>query len=168
MKKYLWVIVLVVAIGVGIVSWQLLQNNDSSPGPDISEQPTINSTAQSKNHAEEGSKTSEGLPAASSGRYTEYDAAKLSDTDYTTHILFFHAPWCPECRAFETAIQDSTIPNGIQFLKVDYDSAKELRKQHGVTTQTTFVRVDDSGMQQAKWIGYGKDKSIDAIIENTR
>ncbi len=156
-------------IGVGFIIWRFTQSPEGMPSTDTSRQPAATSPPQaSPEPTEKRPVVAENPPVNHPGRYTEYDAAKLSDTGYTIHILFFHAPWCPECRAFETAIQDSAIPDGVQLLKVDYDSAKELRKQHGVTTQTTFVRVDNSGAQQAKWVGYGKDKSIAAIIENTR
>jgi hypothetical protein len=52
--------------------------------------------------------------------------------------------------------------------KIDYDSATDLRKQHGVTIESTFVRVDPAGERVKLWSGYGKDKSVDAILENTK
>jgi hypothetical protein len=102
------------------------------------------------------------------GRYADYSAAAVADGCYTDTILFFHAPWCPECRGFEEAIKAGEVPEGAQILKVDYDSATDLRKQHGVTIQSTFVRVDPAGETVKLWSGYGKDKSVDAILENTQ
>ncbi|MEU4450926.1 thioredoxin domain-containing protein [Nocardioides sp. NPDC023903] len=102
------------------------------------------------------------------GRYTDYSAAAVADECYTDTILFFHAPWCPECRGFEEAIKSGEVPDGAQILKVDYDSATDLRKQHEVTIQSTFVRVDPAGERVKLWSGYGKDKSVDAILENTK
>lgn len=102
------------------------------------------------------------------GRYTDYSAAAVADECYTDTILFFHAPWCPECRGFEEAIKSGEVPDGAQILKVDYDSATDLRKQHEVTIQSTFVRVDPAGERVKLWSGYGKDKSVDAILENTQ
>lgn len=102
------------------------------------------------------------------GRYTDYSAAAVADECYTDTILFFHAPWCPECRGFEEAINSGEVPEGAQILKVDYDSATDLRKQHEVTIQSTFVRVDPAGETVKLWSGYGKDKSVDAILENTQ
>lgn len=104
---------------------------------------------------------------ACEGRYTDYSAAALAEECYTDTILFFHAPWCPECRGFEEAIKADEVPAGAQILKVDYDSATDLRKKHEVTIQSTFVRVDPSGERIKLWSGYGKDKSVDAILENT-
>ena len=102
------------------------------------------------------------------GRYTDSSAAAVADECYTDTILFFHAPWCPECRGFEEAIKSGEVPDGAQILKVDYDSATDLRKQHGVTIQSTFVRVDPAGETVKLWSGYGQDKSVDAILENTQ
>lgn len=101
------------------------------------------------------------------GRYELYDASKLVADGYTETILFFHAPWCPECRAFEKEITSSTVPDGVQILKVDYDSSDELKSKYGVTLQSTFVKVAGNGDLISKWQGYGKDKSVTAILENT-
>ena len=102
------------------------------------------------------------------GRWADYSAEAAADVCYTDTILFFHAPWCPECRGFEQAIESGTVPDGAQILKVDYDSATDLRKKYGVTIQSTFVRVDATGRRIKLWSGYGQDKSVDAILEHTR
>ena len=101
------------------------------------------------------------------GRYVAYEANEVSKEGYNDTILFFHASWCPECRAFETAINESEIPKGVQILKVDYDSSADLRQRYGVTIQSTFVKVNEFGERESSWVGYGKDKSVDAILENT-
>lgn len=102
------------------------------------------------------------------GRYADYSSEAAKEAAYSSTILFFYAPWCPECRAFDKAIQSGDVPSGVQILKVDYDSSQALRQTYGVTIQTTFVRVDTNGTKQALWTGYGKDKSVSAIIENTK
>lgn len=104
--------------------------------------------------------------ATTQGRYTTYDPAKVSDSSYDTTILFFYASWCPECRSFKNAINSSGVPEGNQVLEINYDTASELKKQHGVTLQSTFVKVDTSGKQLSKWVGYGKDKSLQTILNN--
>lgn len=106
--------------------------------------------------------------AACEGRYADYSPEAVADECYTDTILFFHAPWCPECRGFEEAIKAGEVPEGAQILKVDYDSATDLRKKHEVTIQSTFVRVDPAGERVELWSGYGQDKSVDAILENTQ
>lgn len=105
--------------------------------------------------------------AVATGRYTDYSSDQVAAEGYNRTILFFHAPWCPDCRAYESAIQAGTVPDGVQILKVDYDSNQELRKQYGVTVQTSFVAVDSSGNKQTTWVGYGKNGSLETILENT-
>lgn len=100
------------------------------------------------------------------GRYDSYAANKVSEQGYATTVLFFHAGWCPECRSFKQAITSEEIPSGIQILEVNYDTEKSLKKEHGVTLQSTFVKVDSSGKQINKWVGYGKNKSLETILNN--
>lgn len=105
------------------------------------------------------------------GRFADYSEKNLQVGEdcpaYSETILFFHAPWCPECRGFEKAIARDDIPAGVQILKVDYDSSTDLKKKYGVTIQSTFVSVDSDGNKLKLWSGYGKSKSVDAILEST-
>ncbi|HET6968304.1 MAG TPA: thioredoxin family protein, partial [Ornithinibacter sp.] len=71
----------------------------------------------------------------------------------TKVVYFFHASWCPTCRATEEAIARDGIPAGLTVVKVDDDDETDLRQQYGVTTQHTVVQVDPSGAQLAKWTG---------------
>lgn len=101
------------------------------------------------------------------GRYVDYSESLVAETGFDTTILFFHAPWCPDCRAFDKSISSAQIPDSTQILKVDYDSSKDLRQRYGVTVQTTFVSVDSAGEAKQKWVGYGKETTLDAVLENT-
>lgn len=99
------------------------------------------------------------------GRYSGY-SSELASEDYPTTILFFYASWCPECRAFKQAITASTIPEGVQVLEVNYDDETALKQKYGVTLQTTFVKTNNKGDNLGKWVGYGKQKSINSVLEN--
>lgn len=101
------------------------------------------------------------------GRYTDYSESAVASAGYNETILFFHASWCPECRAFEQAITGSDTPDGVQILKVDYDSSSDLRQKYGVTIQSTFVKVNANGDEVSQWVGYGRDKSLAIVLENT-
>jgi thiol-disulfide isomerase/thioredoxin len=70
-------------------------------------------------------------------------------------VLFFHAPWCPFCRAANTAFlqRADEIPSGVVVLKTDYDTNTELKRKYGVTYQHTFVQIDANGNQVSKWNG---------------
>jgi thiol-disulfide isomerase/thioredoxin len=107
--------------------------------------------------------TSEDRPAA--GAYIDYSPGILEQTP-GTKVLFFHAPWCPQCRKLEASIKAGTIPANTTIIKVDYDSNQPLRKTYGVTLQTSLVRVDDSGNLVKKYVAYD-DPSLEALIANT-
>lgn len=103
-----------------------------------------------------------------SGRYEDYSSDLIDDSGYQTTILFFYAGWCPECRGYDQAIKTATLPDGVQILKLNYDDVQDVRQKYGVTIQSTFVRVNSAGVKQTLWNGYGREKSLDAIIENTK
>jgi thiol-disulfide isomerase/thioredoxin len=84
--------------------------------------------------------------------YEEYQADSVAAQDATT-VLFFHAPWCPSCQATEQSLTSDGVPDGLRVVKVDYDSATDLKRQYGVTQQHTFVQVDSGGEQRQKWSG---------------
>ena len=161
MKKTIFIIVGAILLVGGLVAAIQL-----SPSPMSNQQ-----AAQSPQAAPEAEETPEGSPAPNvelaEGRYSDYDQSAVAASGYNETILFFHASWCPECRAFEQEILANPIPDGVQVLKVDYDSSTDLRQRYGVTIQTTFVKVGDGGERISSWVGYGRDKSLGAVLENT-
>lgn len=136
--------------------------------PAETQEPVVSTVESSESTPEPIDSTSDdsATAATQAGRYVDYDSSHLGADGFDTSILFFHAAWCPECRAFEQAIESSGVPEGVQILKVDYDSSQDLRSKYGVTVQTTFVRIDSDGNLLSRWVGYGEDKSVTAIIEN--
>ncbi len=104
-------------------------------------------------------------PSSQSGQYVEYDEAKLAASE-NDNYLFFHAPWCPQCRSIEASINaGGEIPKGVTIYKIDYDSNQPLRKKYGVTLQTTFVKVDNQGNFIDKYVAYD-NPTIEAVVEN--
>lgn len=83
--------------------------------------------------------------------YTEYSQNHIGMHEKT--VLFFHAPWCPSCKAADIGIKKWDIPKNLAILKVDYDSSDELKQKYGVTYQHTFVQVDAEGNMIKKWAG---------------
>jgi thiol-disulfide isomerase/thioredoxin len=91
-----------------------------------------------------------GVTAEAKGVYTAYTPAAL--TDGKTKVLFFHAGWCPVCKAGDAKLKEWYGADGfpLTVYKVDYDSNVDLRSQYGgsqygVTYQHTFVKVDGQG-----------------------
>lgn len=70
-------------------------------------------------------------------------------------VLYFWAPWCSSCTSLDIELQDekASIPEGVTVLRINYDTAAELKTKYGVVTQHTFVQVDQSGNALATWVG---------------
>jgi len=93
---------------------------------------------------------------------TSVPGAYLTEAEYeadpaaragTVVVYFFHAPWCPDCRATEESLTRDGVPAGLTVVKVDFDTATALRQKYGVTVQHTFVRVDGSGAKVGAFTG---------------
>ncbi|HJM04442.1 MAG TPA: thioredoxin family protein [Candidatus Saccharimonadaceae bacterium] len=168
MKKVIFILLGVALLVGGLVAAiQLSPSPMSSQGP---EPQTVQPESTNESLSEDDQPATPDTPTAAepaTGRYVDYEEASIAAEGYDETILFFHASWCPECRAFEQEILANQIPEGVQVLKVDYDSSTDLRQRYGVTIQTTFVKVDDNGERISSWVGYGRDKSLNAVLENT-
>ena len=100
-------------------------------------------------------------PAASTKNYVDYSSAVIAETP-GEKVLFFHAPWCPQCNAIEKDILAQGVPGNLTIIKVDYDSNQDLRQKYGVTLQTTFVKIDDQGEFKDKYVAYN-EPTLDAV-----
>lgn len=102
------------------------------------------------------------------GAYKDYSESTVKSEQEAGQkvVLFFHAPWCPFCKAANTAFLNniSQIPAGVTVLKTDYDSNTELKKKYGVTYQHTFVQIDNNGNLVTKWNG----GDIDSLKQNLK
>lgn len=100
--------------------------------------------------------------ATTGGTYESYAPEKLAKAETGRVVLFFHASWCPTCRALNSDIEASKteIPGDVTILKTDYDTETELKKKYGVTTQHTLVQVDKDGNMLTKWSGGSTLESI--------
>lgn len=103
----------------------------------------------------------------SAGSYVAYSADKLAMAETGDVVLFFHASWCPSCKALNSDIEKnlSAIPAGVTILKTDYDKEVELKKKYGVTTQHTLVQVDKDGNLIKKWSGGSKLENLLSEIQ---
>ena len=145
--KLIWLVVILAIVVGGVVILSNQSRNDKDPLKEESSQsqlPAENSTGETP--ANKSTETKQGA-------YVDDSSSVIASTA-GTKILFFHAPWCPQCRALETSIKSSQIPEGVTIIKVDYDTNQPLRKKYGVTIQTTLVRVDESGNLVKKYVAY--------------
>ena len=66
--------------------------------------------------------------------YALYDEASVKSALASGQkvVLFFHAPWCPTCKALDSAIRSelTSIPADTLIVKVDYDTSEMLKKKY--------------------------------------
>lgn len=127
---------------------------------------TNNTSAPAENPQPQSQPQAQPQPASTSkpGVYTSYTENSIPSTQ-GTKVLFFHAPWCPQCRQLDASIKAGQVPDNVTIFKVDYDSNQSLRQKYGVTIQTTLVRVDDSGNLVKRYVAYDAP-TLQAITPN--
>jgi len=96
------------------------------------------------------------------GKYVEYTPTivKESADQGKKVVLFFHASWCPTCRAAQNDIlgRIDEIGDDIVIVKTDYDTYNDLKKKYNITYQHTFVQVDQQGNEITTWNGGDLDE----------
>lgn len=123
--------------------------------------------ANSSNLLKQASSETQTQPAESpqaQGKYITYSAEALS-TATGKRILYFHAPWCPQCQELDASIKKGPIPDGVTIIRTDFDSNQELRKKYGVTQQTTLVLIDENGNLVKKYNAYD-NPTLSSITDN--
>ena len=159
------VLALVVLIG-GAVSVYAATRPGATPAAQTStDQTSTSSTPPAGAPAPSASPTEAAAEtdAAATGVYVDYSPTAIADAEGRA-LLFFHAPWCPQCRSVEADILSEGVPAGVTIIKVDYDSHQDLRQQYGVTLQTTFVEVDSSGAGLQTYVAYD-DPHLQAVVD---
>ncbi|MBI4004686.1 hypothetical protein HY358_00955 [Candidatus Roizmanbacteria bacterium] len=97
--------------------------------------------------------------------YVEYSQATVLTAQNNGRVLlFFAAPWCGTCSALDDEIKQksSQLPENLTIVKVNYDTAHDLKKRYQVTQQHTLVQIDKNGDEVTKWIG----GNFDALVQN--
>lgn len=81
-------------------------------------------------------------------------------------VYFFHAPWCPTCRAaHEIFLKEADrLPDDVAVFKIDYDSNRELRRKFEIPYQHVFVEVDENGELVQIWNG----GAVDGVVEKLK
>ncbi len=159
MKKYKPLIIGIAAVVLSVIIVVTVMYFKNSNQATKENESISQSTATSDN-----SSTSTVVESNNPGAYIDYSQDTIKSTK-GTKVLFFHAPWCPQCMMLDKSIKSGNIPDGVTILKVDYDSNQALRKQYGVTLQTTLVRVDDDGKLIKKYTAYN-EPTLQALIDN--
>jgi thiol-disulfide isomerase/thioredoxin len=178
-KKGLVIVSLVVGIflvGGGVVAYSNNQNEKNKQEKMAMEKKITDEAMMKKEEAlamekekmeKESGAIEEGAVMTKEGSYVtladyDKDPSKYADSK---KVYFFHASWCPICQGIDKEITADTskIPAGVTLIKTDFDSSTELRQKYGVTTQYTFVQVDNNGDETAQWSATSLSKAIDGI-----
>ncbi len=163
MNKRVLVIVLALAVLIGGSVAALALTRTS--GPDTAAPPVAQarpSAAPSSTPAPTA--TPAPAPVVSPGVYEDYSDGSIADaTAKGTTLLFFHAPWCGQCRDLESDILEYGVPDGVTIIKVDFDSRQDVRQQYDVNMRTTFVKLDASGTEVQRFVAYDTP-SLDAVV----
>ena len=142
-----WIVIIILAIIIaGAVAYVAMMRQQNTDTPSSTAQPQT--TQESTGTAETPAPTT-----TQPGAYLDYNADSVAKTA-GRKILFFYAPWCPQCRALEQSIKASTIPSGVTIFKTDFDSSTELRQKYGVSIQTTLVEIDSAGNKIQSYTAY--------------
>ena len=146
-----------VALG-GAAMVVLLTAGCSSAGTETADEPTTQpqstvSESAEPQPADDGS--GDDSAAAPAGGYIDYATYQADPAAYSGGdvVLFFNASWCPTCKEAASNLSGAAYPAGLTVVSVDYDDNTGLRREYGVTVQHTFVQVDPSGNEIAKWTG---------------
>ncbi len=152
--------------GVEVVnSIQEVQNE--APANEVKSEVSSNMPVPGSNTPETIVESEQSVTTASAGSYEAYSGAKIAMASVGDVVLFFHASWCPSCKALNGDIEKnlSAIPAVVTILKTDYDKEVELKKKYGVTHQHTLVQVDKDGNLIKKWSGGSKLENLLSQIQ---
>lgn len=160
-------VALVLIAGLGLAACSTPAPSGAAPSPTSSSMDDDMTTAGADDMATAEPMDDMSADAMTAGAYLtleEYQS-QMADRAETAVVYFFHADWCPSCRATEESLTTAGIPDGLTVVKIDYDTATELKREYGITQQHTFVQVDADGAQLAKWTGSvtGEDIKAQAI-----
>ncbi|NCU41305.1 MAG: thioredoxin [Candidatus Moranbacteria bacterium] len=161
MNKNIGIIIGVIVIaGIGFLIFSGDKTKKQNSISEVQNEVVTNEIPTSEQVNKEGTVTDS--VTASVGLYEAYSPEKIALAENGDVIIFFHASWCPSCRALNVDIEKNVdaIPAGVIILKTDYDKETELKKKYGVTTQHTLVQVEKNGNLIKKWSGGSKLENL--------
>lgn len=160
-KKHstLFIILGIIAVVIASMLYVILQPQPAATPTVDSNETTQQPTNDTNTNEPADANTPELVQAA--GVYEEYSEAAFNQAE-GRRIIFFYAPWCPQCRALDESILENTVPDGVAIFKIDYDSNQAMRQKYGVTIQTTLVEVGANGNEVRKYVAYDQP-TFDAV-----
>ncbi|MBI4067324.1 thioredoxin family protein [Candidatus Gottesmanbacteria bacterium] len=112
-----------------------------------------------------------GTGSSLASQYLDYSSESLkkaSENNGRVVLWFAALAWCPSCQAADKDFKANfdKVPKDITILKVNYDTAKDLKQKYAITVQDTFVQVDNQGKEITRWNSGGQ--GIKALLANAK
>lgn len=166
-KNILFIILAILLVGAGLYMSNASNVSDKNQGANIiidesnNKMVRVEDDSMMENEDDAMMKDDDAVVMAT-GEYVDYNSQLLSRANDGNVVLFFHAGWCPTCKALDSDLKEkiSNFPKDLTILKVDYDNASELKKKYAVTYQHTLVQVDANGNMISKWNGGNKLEDV--------
>lgn len=122
---------------------------------------------------EEAMMKDEGINANSalSTRYIDYSSDNLTKATANNGkaVIWFAAlAWCPSCQAADRDFKAhfDKVPKDVTIMKINYDTAKELKQKYAITMQDTFIQIDSKGSEIIRWNSGGQ--GTEALLANLK
>lgn len=82
-------------------------------------------------------------------------------------IFYFTADWCNPCKQIRPII-DKMIREGLstKIQMIDVDSEIELVKKYNISSVPTFIKIDNSGIEQKRVSGKKTRSELEEFINN--
>lgn len=92
-------------------------------------------------------------PTTAGGTYESYTAAAVGYASLGEVVLFFFSPSCPACVLLDRDIitNRARIPKDVKILKVDFESASDLKTLYGVSEPHRLIQVNAAGNRITQW-----------------
>lgn len=151
MAKKLGIILVFLALASGAIAFTALNSDDN----ETANTGTTSQVSSPQASSAQTNATNTAENAETSGSFVDYSEDALANAE-GQKVLFFHAPWCSQCRSIEAGIESDGVPTGFTIIKVDYDSNQDLRAKYGVKLQTTFVKLDENNEKIDDYVAYSE------------
>ena len=100
--------------------------------------------------------------------YTTKGLTKASEKNGRAILWFAALAWCPSCQAADRDFKAhfDKVPKDVTILKINYDTAKELKQKYSIVMQDTFIQVDSQGKEITRWNSGGQ--GVEALLANAK
>jgi len=81
-------------------------------------------------------------------------------------LLYFTAHWCGPCKQLSPVMARLGLSGEMNIEKVDIDAQSEMAAQYNVKSIPTVVKLDGSGNEIGRFVGYQNEDYIKQFYNN--